>query len=281
MTRMRKPRHLSEVPDRSTFLPVQRELNPLHASCFPTVGIAHGFFTRQGGVSTGIYESLNCGPGSSDAAQSVAVNRARVTAALGVGPAQLVTMYQVHGADCVRVERPWMPGDAPRADGCVTNVPGLALGILTADCTPVLFADVAAGVIGAAHAGWKGARAGVLESTLAEMEALGADRRNVAAAIGPCIAQPSYEVGPEFRAALIGDDPGNDRFFIAGAGDRSHFDLPAYVMARLVASGIARIERVEADTAADPARFFSYRRTCLAAEPDYGRQISAIALLPA
>jgi YfiH family protein len=256
-------------------------LNPLQASCFPTVGIAHGFFTRQGGVSTGLYESLNCGPGSNDAPDAVAMNRLRVTTALGIGATQLVTMYQVHGADCVRVERPWLRADAPRADACVTNVPGLALGILTADCTPVLFADVDAGVVGAAHAGWKGARAGVLDSAIAGMEALGAARRNIAAAIGPCIAQTSYEVGPEFRAALVGDDRDNDRFFIAGAGDRSHFDLPAYVTARLVASGIGRIERVEADTAADPARFFSYRRTCLAGEPDYGRQISAITLLPA
>jgi YfiH family protein len=256
-------------------------LNPLQASCFPTVGIAHGFFTRQGGVSTGLYESLNCGPGSNDAPQSVAMNRARVTTALGVGATQLVTMYQVHGADCVRVEAPWQRADAPRADASVTNVPGLALGILTADCTPVLFADADARVIGAAHAGWKGARAGVLESAIAGMEALGAERRNIAAAIGPCIAQASYEVGPEFRAALVGDDPDNDRFFIAGAGDRSRFDLAAYVMGRLVAAGIGRIERVDADTAADPARFFSYRRTCLAAEPDYGRQISAVVLLPA
>jgi YfiH family protein len=256
-------------------------LNPLQASCFPTVGIAHGFFTRQGGVSTGLYESLNCGPGSNDAPETVAMNRARVTTALGVGATQLVTTYQVHGADCVRVEAPWLRADAPRADASVTNVPGLALGILTADCTPVLFAEMDARVIGAAHAGWKGARAGVLESAIEGMEALGAERRNIAAAIGPCIAQASYEVGPEFRAALVGDDPVHDRFFIAGPGDRSQFDLAAYVMARLVAAGIGRIERVDADTAADPARFFSYRRTCLAGEPDYGRQISAVVLLPA
>lgn len=253
----------------------------LRASCFPTVGINHGFFTRQGGVSIGLYESLNCGPGSNDAPESVALNRARVATALGVGPTQLVSMYQVHGADCVRVERPWKRADAPRADSCVTDVPGIALGILTADCTPVLFADTEARIIGAAHAGWKGARAGVLEATIRGMEELGAQRRNIAAAIGPSIAQASYEVGPEFRAALVGDDPANERFFATGRGDRFQFDLPDYVTARLVASAIGRIERVEADTAADPARFFSYRRTCLAGEPDYGRQISAIALTAA
>lgn len=260
---------------------MQSNPTPLRASCFPTVGLAHGFFTRQGGVSTGLYESLNCGPGSNDAPDAVAMNRARVATTLGVGTTQLVSLYQVHGADCVRVERPWARADAPRADCFVTNVPGIALGILTADCTPVLFADAAARIIGAAHAGWKGARAGVLEATIRGMEALGAQRRNIAAAIGPTIAQASYEVGPEFRAALVGDDSANERFFVPGRGDRFQFDLPAYVTARLVASAIGRIERVEADTASDPARFFSYRRTCLAGEPDYGRQISAIALLPA
>jgi polyphenol oxidase len=253
---------------------------PLQASCFPTGRVGHGFFTRQGGVSGGLYGSLNCGPGSNDAPAAVKMNRARVATVLGVAPDRLVTMYQVHGADCVRVERPWTRETAPRADACVTDVPGLALGILTADCAPVLFVDAIAGVIGAAHAGWKGARAGVIEAVVAGMEKLGASREHIAAAIGPCIAQASYEVGPEFRAALVGDDPANARFFIEGTGDRSRFDLPAYVTARLSAAGLGRVERIEADTAADATRFFSYRRTTLASEPDYGRQISAIALLP-
>ena len=239
--------------------------------------IAHGFFGRAGGVSEGIYAGLNCGSGSRDNAAHVAQNRARVAHALGVAPARLVTLYQVHSPNVVVVRKPWDASTPPQADALVTNTPGLTLGILTADCAPVLFADHEAGVIGAAHAGWKGALSGVVESTVAAMETLGARRERIAAVIGPCIAQASYEVGPEFVARFTPDE--QQRFFVPSSRkDHHQFDLPAYVAATAQAAGLQRIAALAMDTASDPNRFFSYRRTTLAREPDYGRQISAIGL---
>lgn len=238
--------------------------------------IAHGFFTRQGGSSTGIFKSLNCGPGSSDAPEAVRVNRHRVIAALGGG--ELCTLHQVHSPDVYVVEGS-MPAERPKADALVTRMPGMILGILTADCGPVLFADNDARVIGAAHAGWKGAFTGVLENTVAAMENLGAKRERIHAVLGPCIAQPSYEVGPEFVARLVDADAENARFFIPSSKpDHAMFNLPRYVLARLLATGIKTADCVGRDTCAEEAHFFSYRRTTLRSEADYGRQISAITL---
>jgi len=242
-------------------------------------GIAHGFFTREGGVSTGIYASLNCGLGSGDDPAHVAANRARCAGTLGVDPAGLVTAYQVHGIAVAEVTAPWAPGNGPKADAMVTTRRGTALGILTADCTPILLADARAGVIGAAHAGWKGAKAGVMDAVVAAMVALGARRADIVAAIGPVIAPASYEVGPEFRQAFLDDDPAAAVFFHDGPRGRPHFNLPGFVVHRLERLGLAGIDRVEADTCADAGRFFSYRRSCLNGEPDYGRQLSAIALI--
>jgi YfiH family protein len=240
-------------------------------------GIGHGFFGRAGGVSGGLYASLNCGFGSDDAREAVAENRDRVARALG--SAGLVTVYQVHGTTVARVAGAWPPDAAPRADALVTRTPGVALGILAADCAPVLLADAAARVIGAAHAGWKGALAGVVEATVAAMEAEGAERGRIVAAIGPCIAQPSYEVGSEFAQRFVDADPANARWFAAGkTPDKRQFDLPGYLAARVGALGLAAVTTLGLDTLADPGRWFSYRRSCLAREPDYGRQISAIAL---
>lgn len=238
-------------------------------------GIAHGFFGRTGGVSTGIYESLNCGPGSNDDPVAVAENRQRVADHFG---AELVTLHQIHSSVVVPVSVAW--GDArPQADGVVTKTPGLALGILTADCAPVLFADAKARVIGAAHAGWKGAIGGVIESTLAAMEELGANRANIAAAVGPCIAQASYEVGVDFRSTFLDADSGNARFFIASdRPDHYRFDLEAYVVHRLKTAGIEHPKSLGADTYAREADFYSFRRATHRKEPNYGRQISVIAL---
>jgi YfiH family protein len=241
--------------------------------------VRHGFFTRQGGVSTGIYAALNCGLGSNDDADHVAENRARAAASLGVGPADLVTCYQVHGIAVAEVEAPWTPGNGPRADALVTRRRGLALGILTADCTPVLLADPKGGVIGAAHAGWKGAKAGVTDAVIAAMERLGAEREDIVAAIGPTIGPASYEVGQGFQDAFLADIPDAAPFFATPAGGKPHFDLPGFVAARLAAQGVTVIGRINADTCTDPERFFSYRRSCHAAEPDYGRQLSAISLI--
>ena len=238
----------------------------------------HGFFTRQDGVSTGIYASLNCGLGSADDPAHVAVNRARCADMLGVAPASLVTAYQVHGTAVAEVTTPWAPGNGPRADALVTTQRGVALGILTADCTPILLADAEAGVIGAAHAGWKGAKAGVMDAVVAAMIRHGAKASNIVAVIGPVIDPASYEVGPEFRQAFLDDDPGAVVFFSNGPRGRPHFDLPGFVMHRLKMLSLGEIDRIEADTCADADRFFSYRRSCLAGEPDYGRQLSAIAL---
>ncbi|MEM9048027.1 MAG: peptidoglycan editing factor PgeF [Pseudomonadota bacterium] len=236
----------------------------------------HGFFGRAGGVSLGIYASLNCGPGAGDDPDAVACNRARVAAHLGVRPHALLTLHQIHSPTVLTVTEPFGgegPGGRPRADAMVTTQPGLALGALAADCAPVLF--FSPGVIGAAHAGWRGALAGVLEATIAAMLGLGA--KNIRATIGPCISQRAYEVGPEFLDAFLAEDPNHAGFFAGGAGDRMRFDLPGFCLARLRAAG------VEADwtghcTYAHPDRFFSYRRTTHRREADYGRMISAIRL---
>jgi YfiH family protein len=243
-------------------------------------GVAHAFFTRKGGVSDGLYASLNCGLGSKDREDAVAENRARAAAALGTEALALLTAYQVHGTAVVEVTRPWTQDERPQADGLVSRTPGIALGILTADCAPVLFADAEARVVGAAHAGWKGALAGVTEATIAAMEGLGADRARIAAAIGPCIAQSSYEVGTEFPAPFLAARADDERFFAAARGGKFRFDLEGYVAARLARAGIGTIERLGRDTCADDATFFSYRRSCLRAEGDFGRGLSAIMLAP-
>ena len=240
-------------------------------------GIRYGFFTRQGGVSTGIYESLNCGTGSKDDHAAVLENRARVTAALGIAPERLATPYQMHGIEAVHVTKVWGPGKGPKADAVVTDRPGIALGVGSADCGPTLFADAEAGIIGASHSGWRGALSGVLESTIAAMEGLGAARGRIRAVVGPCISQTAYEVGPEFEAALLDRDAGNARFFVRpSAGVRPHFDLPGYVESRLQRSGIGEVDRQTPCTFPGDSRFFSFRRSQKLSEPDYGRQISAI-----
>ncbi len=242
-------------------------------------GLAHAFFTREGGTSEGIYASLNCGLGSRDRPEAVTRNRDLVLEKLGATDARLVTVYQVHSPDAVLVERPWARGDAPKADGMASRTPGMVLGILTADCAPVLLADAEGGVIGAAHAGWRGARYGILEATVSAMEGLGADRKRIAAAIGPCIHQPSYEVGPEFQAEFMTEDAANARFLAPSPRTgRFLFDLPGYAAHRLARAGLTSVERIDADTCADESRFFSYRRATLRGEADYGRGISAIGL---
>ena len=236
----------------------------------------HGFFTRKGGASSGIFAGLNCGPGSSDLSGAVQINRARVAEALGLPPTALVSLHQVHSADVVLVtETPIAP---VKADGMVTATPGVGLAILTADCQPVLFADPVVRVIGAAHAGWRGAQGGVLEATVDAMVALGAKRANIAATIGPTISQKAYEVGPEFFETFTDDDPSTQRFFAQGQGDRMLFDLPAYGLHRLRAAGVGEAQWTRHCTYSDPERFFSYRRTTHAGEADYGRLISVIRL---
>lgn len=242
-----------------------------------SLAVPHGFLGRAGGVSTGEVAGLNCGLGSRDDLEAVAENRRRALAAVAPGAA-LVGLRQIHSRDVVTVTEPWPDTARPEADALVTDRPGIALGILTADCAPVLFADVAAGVIGAAHAGWKGAFHGVTDATIAAMEALGARRERIAAAIGPCIAQASYEVDDGFRARFVDADAANDRFFTAGKPGHAHFDLESYVAHRLKSAGVGRVEPLGQDTLAQPTRFYSYRRATLARESDYGRQISLIAL---
>lgn len=248
--------------------------------------LRHGFFSRRGGASSGIFRGLNCGPGSSDMAEAVAINRARAAAAMGLSAVDgwtnggdagaLITLNQVHSARVVTLDSP--PLAPPEADAMVTTTPGLVLGVLTADCQPVLFADHDAGVIGAAHAGWRGALDGVLEATLDAMEELGADRANCVAVIGPTISQRAYEVGPEFLETFLADDPGNSRFFAQGKGDRLHFDLPAYGLHRLRAFGVGHAEWTRHCTYFDSETFYSYRRSVHLKEADYGRLISAIRL---
>lgn len=242
----------------------------------PALGVPHGFLGRTGGASRGLHAGLNVGLGSADARTAVAANRARALAAVAPG-AKLVTLHQIHSAACVEAGD-WADDARPEADALVTDRPGLALGILTADCAPVLFADRAAGVIGAAHAGWKGALAGVLEATVAAMARLGAEPARIVAAIGPAIGRASYEVGPEFRARFEAEDPASSPFFADGPAGRPHFDLAGYCRARLERAGVARVVDLGLDTCADPARFFSYRRATLAGAPDYGRQLSLVAL---
>jgi len=239
--------------------------------------VAHGFLGRRGGVSQGVVEGLNVGIGTQDDPQAIAENRHRAADAVLPG-ARLVTLYQVHSPDAVAVIEPFDDRVRPRADALVTATPGLVLGILTADCAPVLFADREAGVVGAAHAGWKGALGGVTDSTLSLMETLGARRDRITAAIGPCIARASYEVDEGFLAKFAEADPANERFFAAGKPGRHQFDLEAYVAHRLAAAGVTRIEAMGLDTYADTDRFFSFRRATHRGEADYGRQISLIGL---
>ena len=251
---------------------------PLTHDLLALPGISHGFFTREGGVSTGLYASLNCGVGSRDERAHVMENRARVTEALGVAADRLATPYQVHGTDAVIVETAWAPGEGPRADAVVTNRPGVAVGIGTADCGPILMADATAGVVGAAHAGWRGALAGVAESAIEAMVVLGARRERIVAVLGPSISQANYEVGPELVGQFTDTDPTNARFFVPSERPRhSLFDLPGYTIARLKAAGVTAAN-MNLCTYADETRFYSYRRTTHRGEADYGRLISAIAM---
>jgi YfiH family protein len=241
--------------------------------------VRHGFFTRDGGVSQGVYSSLNGGVGSDDAAYRVDQNRARMATALGVVPGRLLTPYQIHSPDVVIAEVPWTATDRPRADAVVTRVPGLAVGVSTADCGPLLFADIEAGVIGAAHAGWRGALGGVIEATVAALERLGASRARIVAALGPTIRQPNYEVGPEFVDRYLADDPSNTRFFAPSQrAGHAMFDLAGYIAERIERAGIVNFEDLGPCTYAEPERFYSYRRATQLGEPDYGRHINAIAL---
>ncbi len=243
-------------------------------------GLRHGFFSRRGGVSGGPFEGLNCGYGSDDDRHSVTENRRLALARLGAGNGQLVTVWQTHSNDVVCVDDPWPPSSAPQADAMVTSRPGLVLGILTADCAPVLFADKHAGVIGAAHAGWRGARSGVLEKCVETMLKAGAEANRIRAAVGPCIGQASYRVGPEFLARFVEDNRDNERFFMpAPEPGGALFDLGGYVMGRLAAIGLASHEILGHDTCADAEGFYSYRRGVLAGAPDYGRLLSAIVFM--
>jgi YfiH family protein len=239
----------------------------------------HGFFTRVGGVSRGPFASLNCSLSGQDSRDAVLENRARAARAVGADPGQLIGLTQVHGAEAVRVTTAWPPGAGPRADAAVTDRTGIALGIVTADCAPVLFADAEAGVIGAAHAGWRGAVAGVLEATVAAMTDLGAAAGRIAAAVGPCIAQPSYEVAADLRDAVLGGAPADARFFAPGKREgRWQFDLAGYCAARLAALGLGEVEVLARDTVAEEALFFSHRRRTLADGGPIGHQISVITL---
>ncbi|MGB9390361.1 MAG: peptidoglycan editing factor PgeF [Xanthobacteraceae bacterium] len=251
----------------------------IEAASLTLTGIRHAFFTRSGGVSTGLYASLNGGVGSQDDAGKVVENRARMAAALGVEPRRLLTAYQSHSPSVVVAEAPWTTGDRPQADAIATRMRALAIGVTTADCGPVLLADPRTGVIGAAHAGWRGALTGVVEATVAAMERLGAARGQIRAAIGPMIRQTSYEVGPDLVARFRAEDPAASRFF-APAKREAHamFDLAGYIAARLKRAGITAVEDTGLCTYADPRRFFSYRRTTHHAEADYGRHVNAIAL---
>ncbi len=240
----------------------------------PLLPVRHGFFTRRGGVSTGPFASLNCSLSSQDDPNSVHANRAAVAQTLGA--THLLGLTQIHGTEVATVTTPWPPGAGPRADALVTATPGLALGVVTADCTPVLLADPHAGVIGAVHAGWRGALAGVLEATIVAMQSLGAVPSRIRAAIGPCIRQPSYEVRADLRDAILAHDPASARHFADGRPGHWQFDLAAYCATRL--SSAAQIADIDADTAADPDRFFSHRRRTLAGGGPIGHQISAIVL---
>jgi YfiH family protein len=239
--------------------------------------LPHGFFGRRGGVSTGELAGLNVGYGSNDERDSIDENRRLAIGAI-LPRSELATVHQIHSAEVVYADRPWPREGRPRADALVTDRAMLLLGILTADCAPVLFADPRAGVIGAAHAGWRGALAGVTDSTIDAMVELGASRDRIHAAVGPCIGRKSYEVDDSFRARFLEADGDNDRFFASGPGEKRRFDLEAYVIHRLIAAGIGEVEGVHLDTYADADRFYSYRRATHRGESDYGRQLSAIAL---
>lgn len=239
--------------------------------------LQHGFFTRKGGASSGVFAGLNCGLGSSDQSEIVHINRTRVANAMDATLDDLVTVHQTHSNTVVTVDSP-LETPRPEADAIVTRTPGLVLAILTADCLPVLFADHEARVIAVAHAGWKGARDGILEATLDSMEAIGAKRENTVAIIGPSISQRAYEVGPEFHETFVMDDSDNNRFFAGNGGEKMLFDLQAYGLARLRGAGIGDAEWTRHCTYGDPARFYSYRRTTHAGEADYGRLISTIRL---
>ena len=239
-------------------------------------GVTHGFFTRDGGVSQGIYATLNCGLGSRDDLKAVHENRARVAAHLGAD--SVITAHQVHGTTAVIVENAWPEDARPKADAIVTSTRGLAVGVLTADCVPILFADAKAGIVAAAHAGWRGALDGIIEATIATMQTLGASPDRIVAAVGPCIGQPAYQVGPEFEQAFLGRDPANKRYFMRPEpGARPHFDLAAYAGHRLERAGVAGNQGAKFCTFSD-RRLFSFRRSQALQEPDYGRQISAIVL---
>jgi purine-nucleoside/S-methyl-5'-thioadenosine phosphorylase / adenosine deaminase len=252
----------------------------IQAASLSLTGIRHAFFTRAGGVSSGLYESLNGGVGSHDDAGNVVENRARMAAALGVAPARLLTAYQSHSPNVVVAETPWTTQNRPQADAIVTRMRALAIGVTTADCGPVLLADPRAGVIGAAHAGWRGALTGVIEATVAAMERLGAGRGRIRAAIGPMIRQSNYEVGPDLVARFGEQDSASRRFFAPARRDgHAMFDLAGYIAMRLKLSGIGQVEDVDLCTYGDGAQFFSYRRTTHRAETDYGRHVNAIALV--
>jgi hypothetical protein len=240
-------------------------------------GVAHGFLGRRGGVSEGVCAGLNVGWGSDDDRQAIAENRRLAVEAVAPG-ARLVTVHQIHSGTAVSPTAPYPDDARPHADAMVTDRPGLALGILTADCAPVLFADAQAGVIGAAHAGWKGAFSGVVESTVAEMEKLGAERSRISAAVGPCIARRSYEVDEGFFRRFAEAKPENERFFTLGRAGHHQFDLEGFVVSRIAEAGIATVEALGLDTYSDADRFYSYRRATHRGEPSYGRQISLIAL---
>lgn len=251
----------------------------IEAASLKLTGIRHAFFTRAGGVSGGLYESLNGGIGSRDDAGKVAENRARMAAALGVEPRRFLTAYQIHSPNVVVAETPWSNDERPRADAIVTRMRALAIGVTTADCGPVLLADPQAGVIGAAHAGWRGALTGIIEATIEAMARLGARRENIRASVGPMIRQANYEVGPDLIARFTAEDPASSRFFSSAARDgHALFDLGGYVAARLKRAGVGHVEDLGLCTYADPARFFSYRRTTHRAEADYGRHVNAITL---
>ncbi len=242
-------------------------------------GLRHAFLGRKGGTSNGIYASLNCGLGSDDAPQAVAENRALAARHLEIPPDHLLTLFQIHSPEVIFVETPWTKDKAHQADAMVTKTPGIALGILAADCAPVLFADPKAQIIGAAHSGWQGALKGVLEATLDMMESQGADRANISAAIGPCISRKNYEVGPEFVARFTEVDTDNDRFFLASQKqDHQMFDLPAYAAQRLAHAGVTEIDLLDLCTYENEFEFFSYRRCTHRQEGDYGRNLSAIVL---
>jgi polyphenol oxidase len=250
---------------------------PPHETARLLAGVKHGFFGREGGVSTGIYASLNAGTGSGDNPANVQENRRRIASALGVAPDQLIGVHQVHSPTAVFVSAPW-PGQRPHADALVTTTPGLAISVLTADCTPILFTDTQARVVGAAHAGWRGAIGGVIESTVRLMEERGAKRSNIAAVIGPCIHQASYEVGPEFEAEFLAVNPAYARFFVPGDGDRRRFDLPGFCAARLAGAGVSQVEALPLDTYAESTRLHSHRRSVHEKAGDYGRNCSVIML---